>query len=251
MKQKATLQEILAEGGCRDRDLSGFDFELIDDDQELAFEDCLLRNTRIKGDVLVASTWTGCDIHACDFASAELREAVFQNCNFFSAEDKRGVEFRLGDMALARFTNCNLSLALFTGCDAYDVAFAGCKLLGAQFDSTDFSRKLGRKNYNAVSFKDCSLQDALLADLNLSSCEIRDCDLTGADLRKSRLVNASLTNSELGFATLTGADFSGADLTGSNLQGFDLTDVKAYASMNISADQQHHLLNSIGIEVSP
>lgn len=250
MKQPATLDEILADGGCRDRDLSGFDFEQIKDDQELAFDNCLLRGTRIKGDALIASTWTGCEILSCEFASAGLREAVFRNCSFFSPEEATGAVFRLCDLSFAEFAGCNLSLAAFSGCDAYSSAFKACKMLGAQIERTDFSRKLGRRTLNDAAFTQCNLENAVLADLDLSRCALSDCDLTAADLRGARLVNARIS-SDLGFAAVDGADFSGADLSGSSLQGFALTDVKAYAGMTVPAGQQHFLLNALGIEVSP
>lgn len=251
MKQAATLDEVLATGGCRDRDLSGFDFEQVEDDQELEFENCELRATRIKGDVLIASKWTSCAFLDCEFAGASLRGAEFLNCSFFAASSQTGAEFRLCDMSFATFAGCNLSLAVISGCDGYNVTFKDCKLLGAQIERMDFSRKLGRKTLNTAAFTACTLENASLADLDLTSADFNESDLTGADLRGARLVNAKMTGGDLSFAQVDGADFSGADLTGSRLQDFCLTDLKAYASMTVPADQQHVLLNGLGIEVSP
>lgn len=242
---------IEAEGGCEGYDLSNFNFDMIDGDDELTFKNCQVSEGRIKGEALTVSSWTECRFINCDFAGTTLREANFTKCDFYNSKDVKGATFRNSNISRAKFTECNLSLTTFSNCDAYDAEFKDCLMRGAIFEKTDFSLKLGRRHFNQVKFERCRMVDAILEGLNLSSCEFIACELNGATLSSSRLVNTVMKKCDLMFTDIRDADFSGADLRESNLDGFSLTDIRGYASMRVSASQQYILLNSLGIEIEP
>ena len=122
---------------------------------------------------------------------------------------------------------------------------------GANFETSVFTLSAGRRRLTSARFTDCRLTDALLNRLDLSSCKFTDCDMVGIALNGTRLVNAVIKDCALISPELSQADLSGADLSGSRLDGVNLTQLRAYAAMVVSASQQHHVLQSLGIEVSP
>ncbi|MEP5074114.1 MAG: pentapeptide repeat-containing protein [Lentilitoribacter sp.] len=231
--------------------MSGFDFELVGKDDELTFENCRLSNTRVTGDALHSSIWVNCKFQCCEFSGADLREARFDRCRFFDQNENKGVSFRFCNMASARFFGCNLALSILIGCNAYDITFKNCQMVGAKIETTDFEHVIGRVRRNKALFESCNMTDVVMEKLDLSSCEFVDCILKSAMLRRSRLVNTTLKSCDLIFTEIEDADFSGADLRGSKLDGFSLLEISGYSGMSITASEQHHLLHSLGIEVSP
>ncbi len=250
------LALITAEGGATGLDLSGFDFErldaLIDSHPDgLAFTDCLIANTPIRGEGLGGSRWTRCRFPGSDAVGVSLREALFTACTFYDAETRQGFAFRFCDLSLASFAECNMSVTQMRGCTGFGLRFEDCLLQGSTVEATPFSRAVGRRTVNQVSFSRCRMTDAVLDRLDLSSSEWSECSLRNASLRESDLSNAVLRQCDLTGADLDRADLRGCDLRDSTLTGFDLTALKAYAGLTVSADQQHHLLRSLGIEVLP
>ncbi len=108
----------------------------------------------------------------------------------------------------------------------------------------------GKRRFSAAQFKTSQLADAIFDKLDLTSCEFEGCDLSYTTFLGARMVNAVLRDCNLQNVVTAGADFSGADLRGSDLQGFSLTSLKSCAGLMVSAGQQHHLLGSLGIDVS-
>ena len=251
MSQTQRAQAIEANLGCTDQDLSGFDFERIGGEDELDFTGCRITGTRIKGDALIASRWVNCQFLDCTFAMTDLREAQFTNCSFYNTAEVRGAVFQHCNLNRTAFTDCDLTLTRFKGCDAYDIAFSGCQMRGTDFDGSNFSQTMGRRALTAARFTDCRLTDALLNRLDLNGCHFTDCDMTGTALNGARLVNAVLRDCALIGPELLQADLSGADLGGSRLEGVNLPELRSYAAMTVSASQQHILLQSLGIEVTP
>ena len=248
---KALRDEIEHGAGCSGKDLTGFDFEWIDGEDELVFEDCLVRDTQIKGDTLIASHWRNCTFLNCEFVGTNLRDARFEGSLFFEGATTSSSSFRYCDLERASFAKCNMSLIKVSGCQAFSLIFEGCQMRGVEFENTKFVQSAGKKHFGAARFKACKVTDALFDKLDLTSCEFSDCDLSFSSFQGSRLVNASLRDCELQSIETAGANFAGADLRGSDLHGMDLTLLSSHAGMMISAGQQHHLLASLGIDVSP
>lgn len=230
-------------------DLSSLRFDELDPDIEYGFEQCVINNVKIKGDALIGSEWRDCEFMSCEFTSCNLREAVFENCHFFNVQTAEGTVFRFCDLENARFDACDLSVCGFHSNDAYDVQFSQCKMVGFQFEKTDCSHDFGKLKRNVAMFNDCTMINAVLREADLSTCVLKDCDLSDADLSFAVLTSAELTECNLYGVDFTGCDLSGSDLRGSTLDGFDLTTLKAYQGLQISAGQQHLLLTSIGIDV--
>jgi fluoroquinolone resistance protein len=234
-----------------DQDLSRLEFEALPGDTEYQFRDCRINNARVKSDVLQGSKWQNCRFSACEFVGCNLWEAVFENCLFFDAEQSVGCIFRFCNFRAAAFRDCDLTVSTLLACEAYNAEFTRCKMWGIQFDKTDFVHEIGRNRRNMVTFDDCSLVDAMMREGDFSSAVFNASDLSNADLSKTSLRSSELTNCNLSGADLDDCDLSGADLRRSDLSGIDLTSVRNYQGLLISAGQQHHLLRSIGIDVSP
>jgi fluoroquinolone resistance protein len=249
--QEDIKARVERDGGCSDCDLSGFDFEDLANSDNLTFANCKLSKTTLRGDALSSSKWENCTFLECQFVGTQLRDSVFLRCSFFDADQTTGSQFRFCDIVRACFVECNLSLSKLLRCDAFEVVFRDCMMRGIVFEATTFHHKIGAKFFNKAIFERCRLTDATLASLNLTGSEWRECDLTDANLSETRFVNAELCECDLTGADVEDADFSGADLRKSRLSGFSLTDIAGYASMRVSAREQHHLLQSLGIEVWP
>lgn len=232
-------------------DLSALKFEALESGEEYVFQNCALKDARIKGDGLRGSHWIDCQFENCEFGGVDLREAVFENCQFFDAKTATGALFRFCDMKEARFKSCDLSMSNLTGCTAFEAEFSKCKMPGFTLEKTDFSREFGNLMRNAVCFGHCNMIDANLCEADLSTCVIKHCDLSDADLSFANLRSAEITECNLYAVDFKQSDLSGCDLRGSALDGFVLAAVKDYQGLQISASQQHLLLNSIGIDVSP
>lgn len=243
--------QIERDNGCKDRDLSGFDFESLTVLDPLTFRNCTLSKAKLRGDSLVGSRWEDCHFSDCEFVGTKLRDATFLRCSLFDANTTVGTAFRFSDLFRAKFVECNLSLAIFLRCDAFEIIFRDCMMRGAAFDATTFQNKIGKKNFSKATFERCRLTDATLSRLDLTNGQFVDSSLIDANLSQSRFVNAELRECDLSGADLEGADFSGADLRKSTLAGFSLVEVAGYVSMQVSAGEQHHLLSSLGIQVSP
>lgn len=243
--------QIERDGGCKDRELSGFDFDSLTALDALTFRNCTVSKSKLRGDALAGSRWEDCHFSDCEFVGTNLRDTAFLRCSLFDANTTVGSAFRFCDLFRAKFVECNLSLAVFLRCDAFEVVFRDCMMRGAVFDATTFQNKIGKKNFSKASFERCMLTDATLSRLELTNSQFVDSSLIDANLSQSRFVNAEFRECDLSGADLDGADFSGADLRKSNLAGFSLVEVAGYASMQVSAGEQHHLLSSLGIQVSP
>jgi fluoroquinolone resistance protein len=231
-------------------DLGGLAFEDLDL-EEPKFEQCRASSAIFKGGALNGSVWRNCQLLACQFASVEFREALFDRCRFVHLENRKGSQFRFCDFDCARFLNCDFSLVSFTRCAFFNTTFSKCRLRGAALEAPKFSRSYGRKVVrNAATFDECNLRDVFFDGANLSNCTLRSCDLSEANMARVNLANSDLTGSIMENADLEGADLSGCDLRNARLAGIDLRVLAAYRGLMISASQQHHLLSALGIEVS-
>lgn len=242
---------IERDAGCADHELSGFDFETLPAFNQLSFRNCNLSNTTLRGDALAGSRWEDSYFLNCEFIGTDLRDATFSRCSFFNADATLGSAFRFCDLVRTRFEECNLSLSIFLRCNGFEIIFRDCMMRGATFDATTFQNKIGKRNFSKATFERCRLPDATIARLDLTSSEFLSTSLIDANLSETCFVNAEMRECDLTGADVDGADFRGADLRKSTLAGFSLVEVAGYASMQVSAGEQHHLLSSLGIQVWP
>jgi len=200
--------------------------------------------------VLQGASFERCKLLRCRFPHADLREAVFKDCQFFDPAAKLGPAFSFTRLEGARFERCDLTHAKFEGAELYEVRFEACNLTGAAFHRASFARTFGRKVERiAAEFLDC----------NLGLADLAEARLTGANLARSRLREADLSNADLEGADLTGADLfqaivdgtrlAEADLRGAEVSGLDLRRLATYRDLKITADQQFRLLDAMGIDV--
>jgi fluoroquinolone resistance protein len=191
-----------------------------------------------------------CRLPRVNLSHADLREAVFQGCQFGDAETHQGANFAFARIDEASFEDCHLAHARFEGADLYAARFQSCRLLGARFGRARFHRAFGRRVVRAsVAFHDCDLTLADLSGANLAGCDLsrsrlRECDLSGADLSEATLAGVDLFQ-----AILDGARLTGADLRGAEVSGLDLRRLADYRDLIIGADQQYRLLDALGLDV--
>lgn len=232
-------------------DLSALEFDVLEGEQDYVFQKCTVKNTRIKGAALRSSQWNDCQFENCMLTGTNLREAVFEKCQFFDAGTASGGVFRYCELEGARFKSCDLSLSSLIGCTAFEVEFTKCKMPGFKIEKTDFSREFGNLKRNQATFEDCNMIDAQLHEIDFSTCIFKRCELNDTDLSYSNLTGAEVTECNLYAVDFKECDLSGVDLRRSDLDGIELMTLANYQGLQISAGQQHLLLNSIGIDVFP
>jgi len=193
-----------------------------------------------------------CRFVRCRFGNADLREAVFDQCDFADPDSHSGPQFAFSRLDEARFLACDLSFADIDRTSLYGVAFEACNLRGARFHRADFSRAFGGKVVRtAATFKGCNLELADLSDAALPGCDLsrsslREADLTGADLE-----GGDLTGCDLFQALISGCKLAGADLREGEVSGLDLTALGSVSGLKITTAQQFVLLSAMGVDVHP
>jgi fluoroquinolone resistance protein len=132
----------------------------------------------------------------------------------------------------------------------HDVVFEDCDLRGATFAAVTFRRRLGRRPSDPkAAFLRCNFH---LADL--SAAELAQCVFTGSRFREADLASADLEGADLRDCDLFGAGLDGAriadaDLRGADISGLDLSRVASRKGVTIRPDQQHLLLNALGVDI--
>lgn len=231
-------------------DLSTLSLETTDFDGVTLDRCTLPPGVSITAACLSGSTWRHCHLPAVSFRTVDARDATFEDCRFYAPETTTGADLRFCDLRNTRFLRCDLQLAVFEGCDLYHAMFEASTLRGASFPRCTFSRTLGRSTVQTAGlFRDCDLGYASLSALTLTETTLTGCILAHCDLSRTDLSGADLTGNTFLDTDLTQADLSGADLRRSTLTGLCLTDLKSCRNMAISADQQHALLERIGVRV--
>ena len=217
---------------------------------DTVFIGCTIEGVGFAATVLEGARFERCKLIRCSFFHADLREAVFEDCQLWDPAAKAGAAFAFSRLEGARFARCDLTHAKFEGSALYDVRFEACNLTGAAFVRSSFARSFGRKVERiAAEFLDCNLG---LADLSgarppgarLARSRLREADLSNADLE-----HADLTGADLFAAIVDGAKLAGADLRGAEVSGLDLRRLATYKDLKITADQQFRLLDAMGIDV--
>ena len=209
-------------------------------------------DAQLSSVILQNARFVRCRFVRCRFAHADLREAVFDHCDFADPDSHSGPQFAFSRLDEARFVACDLSFADVDRTSLYGVVFEACNLRGARFHKADFSRSFGGKVVRtAAGFIGCNLELADLADASLSGCDLsrsslREADLTGADLE-----GCDLTGCDLFQALTAGTKLAGADLREGELSGLDLSALGSVSGLKITAAQQYVLLSAMGVDVHP
>ncbi|EEA93409.1 pentapeptide repeat-containing protein [Pseudovibrio sp. JE062] len=221
--------------------------------REVAFHNCSFEpGSDFNGIDFRESRWKDTQFPACTFKSCDLRDAKFENCSFYYADTRAGGCFRHADLSNVEFHNCDLRLTTFPYSQMFCITFQNSRLTGASLEGCDFGKVAGKRALKTrATFTDCQLNYATLSDLDLEECIMTDCDLTSSNLTNTNLTNADLKRTTLSDAETDDLDLTYADLRGANLGAMFLTSLRGYRGMMISANQQHLLLQGLGIKVDP
>ncbi len=246
------MATILEEGAViRGADLSEEDFG----ERHLAdaqFDECTFRDVQLTGPLLQRAEFRNCRFIRCRFASADLRDAIFEHCNFADDGGHIGVQLAFSRLENARFESCEMSFAKFDSCDAYGLELKDSNLRGASIVKVDFTRLFGKKvTRTQATITNCRLQLADLTGISLPDCDLAGTSFREAVLRRADLSNANMMGCDLDNATTTGAMLSRANLRGASLTGMKLDELAAFDGLMISADQQQTLLSELGLDVDP
>jgi fluoroquinolone resistance protein len=247
-------RELRQPNRIADADLSALSFDE-GTFQAAHFDNCSAANARFVVGELLSSTWIKCRLTKCEFSNLNLAGARFENCHFFDSESTSGCLFKFCNLRGATFESCDLTLSIFFVCELCDVRFADCRMSGITLEKPSFaftsrsSARAKRPVRLAGSFERCNMTNAITKSVDFSSLKIIDCNLANAELEGALFVNTSLRRTNLTNASLRMADLSGADLRGADLSGINLHELHSFSGMQVSANQQHHLLRSIGVDV--
>lgn len=232
-----------------DLDLSDLDFADADL-TDAVLEGCTLREVQVQGAVMQGARFSGCRLIRCRFAHADLREAVFEDCNFADENGHVGVQFAFGRLDEARIRKCDLSFARFERLSAYGLELETCNLRGATFVRADFSRAFGRSVMQwSGAMKGCNLELADLTELRLPEGDFNRSSFREAALVDADLEGADLRECDLFQALTAGAKLARADLRGAEVSGLNLVELGSVAGMKVAADQQYRLLSALGLDV--
>eukprot|EP01035_Chromulina_nebulosa_P041983 gene41984-56846_t len=105
--------------------------------------------------ILQNARFVRCRFVRCRFAHADLREAVFDHCDFADPDSHSGPQFAFSRLDEARFLACDLSFADVDRTSLYGVTFESCNLRGARFHKADFSRGFGGKVVRTAAAASC------------------------------------------------------------------------------------------------
>jgi len=230
--------------------LSSFDWADADL-TDAAFQDCEVSGVNFLNTVLDGATFVRCRLTNCRFSHVEAREISFSGCTLTDAASHKGLAICFSRLEQAKFEACDLSFSSWERSDLYGLDMVDCNMRGSKFYKTDFSKAFGRKPVRtSATFKRCNFHLAELCELDLSGCDFEESLFREADLSASNLEGANLTGADLFGAVHVGAKLANADLRRAEISGLDLDVLGSRIGMRITADQQHALLATLGIDVS-
>jgi uncharacterized protein YjbI with pentapeptide repeats len=160
---------------------------------------------------------TGADLHALDFSSAELREALLECSNLrgchFTSTDLRGAVLTRADLTDAELRSAQLEQANLGEAEATGADFTGAKLRGATLDRARLEKAtLARALLRGASLLEARLAGADLTDADAEEALFYECDLAGVTLDRARLRKATFFRCRLGGASFRRAVLEGAAL---------------------------------------
>jgi fluoroquinolone resistance protein len=77
------------------------------------FIDCHFQEAQFGGTNFGSVTFSRCRFTRCRFSHADLRDSVFDECQFLEPADTAGCGFAFSDLRQAKFIRCNLSFCEF------------------------------------------------------------------------------------------------------------------------------------------
>ena len=235
--QGRDLSDEIWEGG----DLSG-----------LILEACTLTDVSISNTVLEEARFRRCRFIRCRFSHTDLREALFEDCQFNDPDNAKGATFSFSRLEQSVWKRCDLRRSVFEGVELYAAAIEDCNLMGARFQRSNFAKAFGRNIVRTHgSFAGSNLELADMAGMKLPGLDLRRCRLRETDLSGADLEGADLTGADLFQAILNEARLAKADLRDAELSGVDPRILASYADLKINVGQQHLLLTAMGIDVYP
>jgi fluoroquinolone resistance protein len=80
------------------------------DGEGARFIGCSFQEAQFGGTNFAFATFARCHFVRCRFSHADLREAVFDDCQFLESTDPTGCAFTFSDLRRAKFLKCDLSL---------------------------------------------------------------------------------------------------------------------------------------------
>ena len=218
---------------------------------DAVFHNCLIADAPFGAVTLEGARFYRCRILRGRFARADLRDTLFEDCNFADPEAHAGLSLVYSRLDQAVFRRCDLSFSKIESCEMHGVTLEDCNLRGAQFQRNDFTRNLGRyRSSAAATLRRCNFHLADLSDITLPGCDLARSLFREADLSGANLEGADLRDTDLFGAITSGAKLAGADLRGAEISGLDLTALASRDSLKITADQQYALLSALGLDVS-
>jgi fluoroquinolone resistance protein len=218
-------------------------------------EDCVWQDEDLSGRSFAGEEMTGVTLRSCrligtSFRGAELRDARFEHCIGFAADEEGCTDFSYANLREAQFAHCDFTAAEFANISAYGMALEHCQLGGVSFTGADFRLPIGEASeLTGFSMRHC----------NFAYGDFSNTFLKGSELTDNRMIEVILTNSVLEDVVFTGSDLSNAQGEGLSLQGADLRGALFNrldpASINLSGvritlEQTRYLLEPLGVIIA-
>ena len=190
-----------------------------------------------------------CCLIGTNFRSANLSDAIFTHCTAFSVDSGASADFSFANLKEAQFESCDLTACTFANMSAYDLSLVNCQLQGADLSGADFRLPIGAASEMAAfTMTDCNFAYGNLSNTYLKSCRLtnnrmieavfHNCALDEAELRGSDLCNISAQA-----LSLIGADLRDTTFNNLNPKNIDLSGVR------VGLEQAMQLLEALEIIV--
>lgn len=154
------------------------------------------------------------DLRGADLAGLNLRGALLEHCSLL------GANLEKSDLRWAKLDQTCLGQANLKGANLRGASLNGTHAAFAKFDGACLADAiLCNSVLHIVSFFDCDLQGANLADSDLRDGDLRNANLKNAQLSLTKFIGTRMDGANVSGAQLGRTIFSGVDL--SNVDGLD------------------------------
>lgn len=209
-----------------------------------------LSDASFAGEDLSGLTLIRCRMIGTSFRGADLRDARFEHCIGFDADQERCIDFSFANLREAVFVHCDLTAAEFANITGYGLSVEHCQLGGASFAGADFRLPVGEASeLTAFTMRHC----------NFAYGDFSNTYLNGSELTDNRMIEVTLDNSALEAVTFSGSDLSnaqgravslrGADLRGATFNHLDPNSINL-DGVRITLEQSQYLLEPLGVIVT-
>lgn len=234
------------------------------------FRSSSFRNVSFRGFCLTGLAFYQCDFQDCRFDSADLREVVFEHCNFYVSdqdivkrlgpqaisnknkeedvsEEKHPTSFKFANLTCTHLSSSDLSLCNFTRSKLYRTEIKNCQVQGADFSETGNNHSPG----GSVTLHHAVLVDNNFAYTDFTGATFKEADLSGNRFSHCIFHHAILDHSQMNECDMHAIEAEslslvGADLRGCNISGIDPRTVD-FTNAMINASQQSTLLEALGL----